>query len=122
MGDTKGDTMMKTKVILKLIVMVALILSIVTITTTSFAKITPGSIVPKPTITGPTELKAPIGKIIGGIQAFGAIIAVVVLIVIGILYVTAAPEGKMQLKGKLLPYMNLVIRIILTYYYLLEIS
>jgi type IV secretory pathway VirB2 component (pilin) len=96
---------MKTKNILKLIVMIALALLIVSYATTSFAKIDPTSLVPKPTPTGPTELQGPISKLIGGIQAFGAIVAVVVLIIIGILYITAAPEGKMQLKGKLLPYM-----------------
>jgi len=43
-------------------------------------------------------------KIIGLVQAVGTIVAVVMLIVVGIKYLTSSPEGKAQYKGTMMAY------------------
>ena len=44
------------------------------------------------------------GQIIGLVQAAGIIVAVVMLIVVGIKYLTSSPEGKAQYKGTMVAY------------------
>ena len=43
-------------------------------------------------------------QIIGLVQAAGIIVAVVMLIVVGIKYLTSSPEGKAQYKGTMVAY------------------
>lgn len=95
---------MKKNILFKLLFIVSLTLGIALHTTISMAGVDPSSLV-GPLNPTPIGVEDPLGSVIGGIQAFGAIAAVVVLIIIGIMYVTASPEGKFELKGKLLPFM-----------------
>lgn len=44
------------------------------------------------------------GRIIGFIQVLGVVAAVIVLVWLGVKYITASPEGKADYKGALVPY------------------
>ena len=56
------------------------------------------------TVSSTTELNGLGGTIIGLVQAVGTIVAVVMIIVVGIKYLTSSPEGKAQYKGTMVAY------------------
>ena len=56
------------------------------------------------TVSSTTALNDIGGKIIGLVQAVGTIVAVVMIIVVGIKYLTSSPEGKAQYKGTMVAY------------------
>ncbi len=59
--------------------------------------------------TGTTVNNSDVNKIanfiIGLIQAVGAAVAVVIILIIGIKYMTSSPEGKADYKGTMIPYL-----------------
>ena len=57
-----------------------------------------------PSGSATTELNNIGSTIIGLVQAVGTIVAVVMLIVVGIKYLTSSPEGKAQYKGTMVAY------------------
>ena len=85
---------MKKSILSVLLLTVALVL---TVSSIAFAVTIPE---PEPT----PELNPLGGKIIGLVQAVGTIVAVVMLIVVGIKYLTSSPEGKAQYKGTMMAY------------------
>ena len=95
---------MNRKFFIKLIVMVVIALLIILYATTALAIPAPTTLVPRPTPTN-VGVDDMVGKVLGGVQAAGAIAAVIVVIVIGIMFLLASPEGKMELKGKVVPYL-----------------
>lgn len=44
------------------------------------------------------------GNVVGLIQLIGTILAVVMLAILGVKYITASPEGKADYKGSMVPY------------------
>jgi len=85
------------KTILSVLLLTIAILA-VTATATLAASVT------IPTGSNVTVLKGIGGSIIGLVQAAGIIVAVVMIIVVGIKYLTSSPEGKAQYKGTLMAY------------------
>lgn len=92
--------MKKTVKIINIVLVVAIVM--MTLATSVFA-ITPKDV-------NPTEVDAgsnivTIGnKIVGLIRTIGTIISVGVLVVLGIKYMTASPEGKADYKSTMIPY------------------
>lgn len=90
---------MKKNIISIVLLTIAIVLSVSSI---AFAAQAGGITIPKPSTT--TELNGIGGTIIGLVQAVGTIVAVVMIIVVGIKYLTSSPEGKAQYKGTMVAY------------------
>ena len=86
--------------ILLIIAMVAL-----TFSTFVFADVDPSQITGKGTGTDDTQIKQLGNKIVGLIRTVGTIISVGILVVLGIKYMTASPEGKADYKSTMIPYL-----------------
>lgn len=70
-----------------------------------------GNVAMAVTIPGPTEvpssdLNETIGKVLGGIQWAGIIIAVIIAMFVGIKFITSSPEGKAEVKKTALFYVG----------------
>lgn len=89
---------------IKLINIVAIIAIITIALTTSVFAITPDEINTNSTLQGTENLVNIGGQIVGLIRTIGTIISVGVLVVLGIKYMTASPEGKADYKGTMVPY------------------
>ena len=102
------------KNIKKLLFLILLTLILVSSLKVVMAVPSASQLVSKPTPTAPTGNLDIVGKIIGGVQAFGMVMAVVAVIIIGMMYVMAAPEGKLKIKEKIVPFMIGVLFTLLT--------
>ena len=59
----------------------------------------------KGTSSNPTELTNRVGKLLGYLQVIGTVISVIMLIVIGIKYMTGSIEERVEYKKTLWPYL-----------------
>lgn len=91
----------KTNKIICIFIMILII--ICTLTNIALAKIDTGSYKPTDTSGNATFVTA-VGKIVGAIRTFGSIMSVAVLIIIGVKYMLASPEGKADYKNTMIPY------------------
>lgn len=87
------------KKIFFIIIIIALILSISTLSYASLVQITPGTNVP-----GGEKIKSISGTILGVIQIIAVAVAVIMLVVLAIKYMAAAPSEKGEIKKSLIMY------------------
>lgn len=92
---------MKKNVRILSIVLMAILL-LITIGNIAYA-VTPTDVTADTSI-GATEMTTLAGKILGALQIFGTLGAVIILAVLGIKYMTASPEGKADYKANMVPY------------------
>lgn len=69
----------------------------------SWAISNPGVVQPS-AITMPTEAQTMAGNLLGILQVIGSIIAVIILIVLGIRYMTGSAQEKADYKKSMIPY------------------
>jgi len=93
---------MKKKNYMKIVFILILVVLITGICTNSFASL--GNMKPKVESEGITEMLKIGGVIVGTIQVIAVAIAVVMLVVIGVRYVTASPTEKADVKKTMLIY------------------
>lgn len=89
---------------IKLINIVAIIAIITIALTTSVFAITPEDVPTDINSINTIKIVNIGGQIVGLIRTIGTIISVGVLVVLGIKYMTASPEGKADYKGTMVPY------------------
>lgn len=54
---------------------------------------------------GASDMTSLAGKVLGGLQVFGTLGAVIIVAVLGIKYMLASPEGKADYKSNMIPYL-----------------
>lgn len=64
-----------------------------------------GIVISAPTDTAASNLKTAGGKIIGYVQIVGAVVAILMVVVIGVKYIAASSEGKAEYKKNMIPYL-----------------
>lgn len=96
---------MKKEVCLKILTISLIVLMMVAMSTSVFAKdyLNPNSIVAKDSAAANSTQNI-MGLVLGVVQAIAAGVAVIMLVVIGIKYVAAAPSEKADLKKSLITY------------------
>lgn len=88
---------MKKISIKKIVAMLLVVLLILSITSASFAVLDPGKVVSRPGQASEKVFNIA-GVILGVAQAIGVSVAVIMLVVIAIKYITASAEGKAEVK------------------------
>ena len=89
--------MKKTVRVLSIVIMVAMIIAVLA---TQVLAVT----LPTPEDPTGTQINQMGGRIIGLIRAIGAVVAVAILVVLGVKYMAASPEGKADYKSSMIPY------------------
>lgn len=89
----------------KIIMAVCVLLLIVSISISSYADpLTPSEITPPTTVQGQDDIKNIGGQLLGIFQTVGAVVAVVILLVLGIKYMMGSAEEKADYKKSMIPY------------------
>ena len=88
--------------ILAIILLVVMILGMVG--TSVFAAWNGPTVTPNQQATGAASIVSASNSIVGVIQVVGYVVAIVMLIIIGIKYITSSPEGKAEVKKTALFY------------------
>ena len=92
------------KKMVKLVSVVFVALMIISVASSAFA-LTPNDITSNNNVAGTNEITSIGQNIVGILQTIGVVISVVVLIVLGIKYMTGSAEEKAEYKKTLLPYL-----------------
>lgn len=93
---------MKKKNCMKILFVLILVVLIIGISTSSFASL--GNMKPQVNTDGTQEMLKIGGVILGTIQVIAVAIAVIMLVVIGVRYITASPTEKADVKKTMLIY------------------
>lgn len=90
------------KILPKIIIIFNILIVLLQIST--FATITPGQINGNISIAGESGIRRFTGTVLWLIDLGGTILSIVIIIIIGIQYMSSSAEGKAQYKEKLMPY------------------
>lgn len=91
--------------VIKIMSIVLTIVMLLAVVTPVFAKeITPESMTPNFSGTGPEKIQDAGQKVMGVLQTVGVVIAVVILIIIGIKYMMGSASEKAEYKKTMIPY------------------
>lgn len=89
---------------LKVISILTIIVCIIMAVSPVFAEIDPSKLTPKTDETAETAISGFAGKVMGLIRNIGIVAAVIILMVIGLKYLTGSAEEKADYKKSLMPY------------------
>ena len=96
--------MKRTVKIMSIILLAVVVLSTV-LTVTNYALVSPSEVGSAINDSiGASEITSLGGKIIGALRIFGVVASVLILVVLGIKYMMASPEGKADYKSNMVPY------------------
>lgn len=88
----------------KIIMAICVLLLIVSVSICSYAALKPSEITPPDTVNGQDDIKNIGGQLLGIFQTVGAVVAVVILLVLGIKYMMGSAEEKADYKKSMIPY------------------
>lgn len=95
------------KTVKVLSMLLVILMCVITLSTVAFAAtetiVNPGDIVPEATDTS-NRVQTIAGKILGVVQVIGVAVAVIMLIVLAIKYISAAPNDKAEIKKHAVVY------------------
>lgn len=89
----------------KIIVAICVLLLVVSVAVSSYADVlTPGDIKVEGDVRGQADIANIGGQLLGIFQTVGAVVAVVILLVLGIKYMMGSAEEKADYKKSMIPY------------------
>ena len=91
------------KKLMKVLSVVLVVMTLVTISTSVFAEFTPGSVTPTD-LENDSKVVTTGNQIVGAIRTIGMIASVAILMVLGIKYMMGSAEEKAEYKKTFIPY------------------
>lgn len=95
----------KKTMIIKIVTIMAILLTICIIAMPKVAALTPSDVKGKEGVHGQTEVQTLGQNLVGIIQTAGVVVSVVILLVLGIKYMMGSAEEKAEYKKSMLPYL-----------------